>query len=135
MNPMMCTMQPLMEACHAFVRDHAKMAPTLKVDSLDVDELAPGLYKVAAVVTNHGQLPSCVSAKGATLPRFHEVTAQLCGAEIVAGDAGCAALGHLAADGGSAAVEWVVRSSAAGELGELRVSGGAGADINMPIAA
>jgi hypothetical protein len=40
---------------------HAAAAPKLKVDEVTVAELGPGLYKVSAVASNHGYLPTNLS--------------------------------------------------------------------------
>jgi murein tripeptide amidase MpaA len=116
--------------CHDNVRfnlRHAAAAPRVRVDSVETEALGAGLYKVRAVVANHGYLPTNLSdvaiQKGVAVP----VTAELepDGAELVMNPAKVE-LGHLAGrnerqypwsqfgqqwTATKKAVEWLVRAS------------------------
>ncbi|GGA55295.1 M14 family metallopeptidase [Pelagibacterium lentulum] len=54
----------LEKLCHdnvVFNIRHALAAPRVKIDSVDIEALGAGLYKVRAIVSNHGYLPTNLS--------------------------------------------------------------------------
>ncbi len=76
---------------------HAAASPRVQVDSLETEALGVGLYKVRAVVSNHGYLPTNLSDvavdKGIAKPV--EVTVRVSGGEVVMNPAQTE-VGHLA---------------------------------------
>jgi hypothetical protein len=76
---------------------HAAASPRVQVDSLETEALGAGLYKVRAVVSNHGYLPTNLSDvaidKGIAKPV--EVTIRVTGGEVVMNPAQTE-VGHLA---------------------------------------
>jgi len=91
----------LPETIHAnclFTLRHAACSPLVRINSLRAEALGAGLYKITAVVANHGYLPTHMTARALKYGTAGAVTAALelpAGAEIVMGQA-VQDLGHLA---------------------------------------
>ena len=139
MNPMMCTMRPIMSSCHRCVMEHARMHPDLVMESLSVDPCGNGVYHVRAQVANRGVLPTHVTNKALELQRFEPVRLSLAcdaaaGVQLLS-DIGHVEVGHLAGITGNGSAEWFVQadgdSSAAKGLllGKLHVTGACGGDF------
>ena len=81
MNPLMETMGPIMEGCHASIlhhaKHHAKHHPAVQVESLEVEPSGDSTYRERATITNRGLLSSHVTSKGRELGRFAPVMASL----------------------------------------------------------
>ena len=119
----------LEEVCHQntlFNLRHAAAAPKVRVDRIDVEAVGADLYRVRAVVSNHGYLPSNLSdvalENGVAEPVRAEL--ELAGAELVMNPARVE-IGHLAGrnerkypwspwgqqwSAVSGAAEWLVRA-------------------------
>ncbi len=75
----------LPEMCHAnclFTLKHAATAPLLKIDEVTVEQLAPDLYKLRAVIANHGFLPTHMTQRALKHKTASEVTVSLEAADI-----------------------------------------------------
>jgi murein tripeptide amidase MpaA len=123
----------LEEICHnntIFNLRHAAAAPQVKIDNFEVEALGSDLYKVTAIVANHGYLPTNLSdvAIENKVAKTVTVALELEGAEIVINPEQ-QDLGHLAGRNErkytwspwgqqwsptTKKVEWLVRSKAGG---------------------
>lgn len=123
----------LEDICHRntlFNLRHAAAAPRVVVDVLNVEALGADLFKVSAVVSNHGYLPTNLSDVAIQNDVAKPVTISIVteGAELVM-NPGRAELGHLAGrnerrynwspwgqqwSAVTKKVEWLVRSTGAG---------------------
>ena len=123
----------LQDICHRntlFNLRHAAAAPRVVVDVLNVEALGADLFKVSAVVSNHGYLPTNLSDVAIQNDVAKPVTISIVteGAELVM-NPGRAELGHLAGrnerrynwspwgqqwSAVTKKVEWLVRSTGAG---------------------
>jgi hypothetical protein len=86
--------------CHdnmLFNLRHAAAAPKLVIDDVNIEELGADLYKVSAVVSNHGYLPSNLSdvALENDVAKPVTVSLELTNANLIMNDAS-QDLGHLA---------------------------------------
>ena len=127
----------LEEICHnnvMFNLEHATAAPRVLVDSVEAEDLGAGLWKVTAVVSNHGFLPTNLSDVAVENGVAKPVTVEIEGAEVMMNPAKVE-LGHLAGRSErryaysnwgqqwspvSKKVEWLVR--AAGDCASVTVT-------------
>ena len=75
------------EAVHQtmFLLKDARTLPRIAIDSVSAEKVAPGIYRVSAVVGNHGYLPNYLTNQGKKLGRNHPITVTLDGAELIEG--------------------------------------------------
>lgn len=130
-NPPPAMLEELCRANVAFNLAHAAAAPRVRVDDVAVEALGGDLYKVRAVVANHGYLPTNLSdvAIQRQVAKPVAVELRLDGAELVMNPRR-ADLGHLAGRNErqfpwspwgptwsptTKAVEWLVRAAGAAD--------------------
>jgi len=93
-----------------FLLEFAQWRSRLQITALTAEPLGGGLFLLKAQVANMGTLPTCLTEQGREAFQGDDPTVEL------AGDIACVTgrmnqrLGHLAAHGGSARLEWVVRA-------------------------
>jgi hypothetical protein len=120
---------------HAFTLAHAERHPHVVIEDGAVEAVGDDIYRIRARVANRGHLPTHVTAKGRQLRRLRTVRVEyhVAGCELLS-QRGHHDLGHLAGATGSRSLEWFVRAAGRRrDLGEVRVSGGAGGNSRWQV--
>ena len=119
---------------------HAAASPQLAIEAVEVENLSGDVWKIRAVVANHGYLPTNLSDVALENDVAKSVTVTIAGAEVIINPP-CADLGHLAgrterydlwSPWGQAwtptkkAAEWVVRAELGAQIDLTAVSEKAG---------
>lgn len=68
-----------------FLLKDARVLPSVVIDSLQSEKVSEGVYRVRAVVGNHGYLPNYLTQQGLKLGLCHPVSVTLSGAQLVSG--------------------------------------------------
>ena len=133
------TLPDLAKVCqgtHRFTVAHARKHPWVTVEELTVDPVGGPVYRVRARVRNQGEYPTNVTNKGRGLRRLRPVRVGFhpAGHVRLLSSQGHQEIGHLAGVTGVRTLEWFVASEGdAGDLGEIRVMGGAGGNCAAKI--
>ena len=125
------------EGTYRFTLEHAARHPRIAIEEPLAEQVAPGIWRVRLRVANRGQFPTNVTEKGKGLRRLPPVRVALHLAEGVTllSYEGYRNLGHLGGLTDSRLLEWFIAAERAGTLAEVVVSGGAGGNARLVVAA
>jgi len=132
-NPSLRDLEKIVRGTYRFTLEHARRHPHIRLEDLSMDRFSGDICRIRARIANRGDLPTNVTARGRELERLKTVQAVFYPAEDVA----LLSLrpqfdtGHMAG-GNSCMLEWFV-SAGKGHLGEIRVRGGTGGNLRVPL--
>ena len=133
-NPAVGDLRKIARGTYRFTLEHARRHPRIVVEDLQVDAVGKGVFRIRGRVANRGAFPTHVTNRGRNLRRLRPVRVDFDpaeGVEVLSYQAHHD-LGHLGGETGSKVLEWFVVGKGK-DLGEVRVQGGTGGNLRLPI--
>lgn len=136
-NPLVSELPKTLESTYKFTVKHAQRHPKIVIEDLHVDLFDSTVYRVHLRIANRGQLPTNITNRGRSLLRLSPVKVSFTPAKNVKRISAASHfnLGHLSGITGSQVIEWFVKvqKGCVQILGELKVSGGTGGQIQCTV--